>query len=87
MLDALWERGRVDIQELNNAIKTLREQLPQQTELTEQQFSCGLDHEEISELLDISVPTVKHDSVAAKARLKILMSHDPDTSIHDHSKE
>lgn len=87
MLDALWQRDKVDICELNDALETLRQQFPRQAEVTELRFFSGLDNEEIAELLDISIPTVKRDWVAAKSRLKILMRHSDDASTDQQTSE
>lgn len=54
---------------LDDALKKLEEINDRQSKIIEHWFFVGLNHEEISEILNVSVPTVRRDFRLAKAWL------------------
>ena len=54
---------------LDEALKNLEQINERQAKIIEQWFFVGLNHEEIAEILDVSVPTVRRDFRLAKAWL------------------
>ncbi len=58
-----------DLIELDEALKRLHAVNPRQASAVEYRFFGGLTHEEIAELLDVSVPTVRRDWRLARAWL------------------
>ena len=56
---------------LNDALKKLRQVDPRQAQIVDYWFFGGLTHEEIAEVLKVSVPTVRRDWRIARAWLSI----------------
>lgn len=74
VLDTLVERDRTNIFELTDALDHLRHTNPRQVQVTELSFFSGLEHQQIADLLNISVPTVKRDLLVARARLAEILN-------------
>jgi RNA polymerase sigma-70 factor, ECF subfamily len=60
------DSGHPDLIALNDALESLRKQHPQRAEIVELKYFVGLELDEISELLEISVSTIKREWTAAK---------------------
>ncbi len=58
-----------DLIALDEALKKLEQISERQSKIIEHWFFVGLNHEEIAEVLDVSVPTVRRDFRLAKAWL------------------
>jgi len=61
---------------LDEALKKLEALSERQSKIIEQWFFVGLNHEEIAEVLNVSVPTVRRDFRLAKAWLSREIRHD-----------
>jgi len=61
---------------LDEALKKLEQLNERQSKIIEHWFFVGLNHEEIAEILDISVPTVRRDFRLAKAWLSRELKQD-----------
>jgi len=59
----------VDVVALDDALRTLAEMDPQQSRIVELKFFAGLSIEDTSEVLGVSVSTVKRDWITARAWL------------------
>jgi RNA polymerase sigma factor (TIGR02999 family) len=59
-------KDNVDFVALDEALSRLAELDPRQSEIVEMRFFTGLSHEEIAEVLDISVTTVKREWQTAR---------------------
>ncbi|HMB54169.1 MAG TPA: sigma-70 family RNA polymerase sigma factor [Thermoanaerobaculia bacterium] len=68
------EATSVDLLALDQALEALAEVDPRQARIVELRFFAGLTHEEIAELLGISVTTVKRDWKTARFFLFRVMS-------------
>lgn len=68
--DARSVEGSADLIELNQAIETLAALSEKQARLVELKFFAGCTNEEIAELLDVSLATVKREWALARAWLK-----------------
>jgi RNA polymerase sigma factor (TIGR02999 family) len=79
---ALGEVVDLDILALDQALASLAQFDPRQARVVELRFFAGLSHEEIAELLDVSLSTVKRDWRTARLWLYREMSRDlpPDPS-------
>lgn len=73
---ALGEVVDLDILALDQALAALAEIDPRQARVVELRFFAGLSHEEIAELLDVSLSTVKRDWRTARLWLYREMSQD-----------
>jgi RNA polymerase sigma factor (TIGR02999 family) len=62
-------RSDVDVIALDDALKTLAEMDPQQSQVVELKFFAGLSNEDTAEVLGISASTVKRDWNTARAWL------------------
>jgi RNA polymerase sigma factor (TIGR02999 family) len=60
----------VDVLALNEALERLGRQDPRQCEIVELRYFGGLTHDEIAEVLGVSVPTVKRDWRVARLWLR-----------------
>lgn len=58
-----------DLIALDEALKNLEQRSERQSKIIEHWFFVGLNHEEIAEVLNVSVPTVRRDFRLAKAWL------------------
>jgi RNA polymerase sigma factor (TIGR02999 family) len=65
----------VDVLALDRALNKLAQLDPRQSHIVEMRFFCGLPEQEIAEVLDISIRTVKRDWVMAKAWLHGELMH------------
>ena len=65
-----------DIIALDDALKKLEEMNERQSKIIEHWFFVGLKHEEIAEILDVSVPTIRRDFRLAKAWLSRELKQD-----------
>jgi RNA polymerase sigma factor (TIGR02999 family) len=72
---AVPELRGVDVVALDEALSRLAEIDPRQGRIVEMRFFMGLDHEEIGDLLKISVTTVKREWRTAKLWLYRELSH------------
>ena len=76
VLDTLEQRDKVEFTALYAALEKLQERNPRQTEVIELRFFSGLSLEQIAELTDIALATVKRDLTAGRAKLFQMMSED-----------
>jgi len=67
----------VDVLALDRALNKLAQLDPRQSRIVELRFFCGLPEQEIAEILEISVRTVKRDWMMAKAWLHGEIIHAP----------
>jgi RNA polymerase sigma factor (TIGR02999 family) len=68
-VDALPQRKDVDVVALNDALNSLAEIDPRQSQVVELRFFAGLSLEETSEVMGIGTATVQRDWTAARAWL------------------
>ena len=61
---------------LDEALKKLEKLNERQSKIIEHWFFVGLNHEEIAEILDLSVPTIRRDFRLAKAWLSRELKHE-----------
>lgn len=62
-------QGVVDLLELENSLKRLEAFNPRGAKVVEYRFFAGLTHEEIAEVMGVSVPTVRRSWAVARAWL------------------
>src|SRR4029077_15260146 len=65
----------VDVLALDRALNKLAQLDPRQSRIVELRFFCGLPEQEIADVLEISIRTVKRDWVTAKAWLHGELRH------------
>ena len=73
---AVPELRNVDVVALDEALSRLAEIDPRQGRIVEMRFFMGLSHEEIADLLEISVTTVKREWRTAKLWLYRELTHE-----------
>ncbi len=69
VLESLEAQERANIFDLTESLEQLKSSSPRQAEVIEHHYFSGLQYNEIAELMEISLATVKRDLILAKAKL------------------
>ena len=69
VLDRLESQEGTNIFDLTKSLEQLKTSSPRQAEVIEHRYFSGLQYNEIAELMDISIATVKRELILAKAKL------------------
>jgi RNA polymerase sigma factor (TIGR02999 family) len=76
LTDSAASRCAGDLELLDAALIRLKEQRPRQHEIVQLKFFAGLSNQQVAEMLDVSIDTVKRDWQKGRARLGACLCND-----------